>query len=149
MRDLGLLGTIWSLVIIYSGVQLPFSIFLLTTFLRSGVPIEYEEAAHIDGCGNVRVFWHVVVPLLRPVLGTVRHPQRRRHLERLLHAADLPGGQRTDDDPHRHLPIRRSVRDELAAHLRVADHLDDPDPRRSTSIFQRYVIQGFAGGLKG
>ena len=70
MRDLHLLGTIWSLVIFYSGMQLPFTIFLITTFLRTAVPLEYEEAGRIDGCSNVRVFWHIVVPLLRPVLGT-------------------------------------------------------------------------------
>jgi len=70
MRDLGLLGTIWSLIIVYGGVQMPFSIFLITTFLRTSVPAEYEEAAQIDGCGSIRTFWHVVVPLLRPVLGT-------------------------------------------------------------------------------
>ena len=70
MRDLGLLGTVWSLFIVYGGVQMPFSVFLITTFLRASVPLEYEEAARIDGCGNARAFWHVVVPLLRPAIGT-------------------------------------------------------------------------------
>ena len=108
MRDLGLLGSIWSLVIIYTGVQMPFSIFLITTFLRSSVPLDFEEAARIDGCGNIRVLWHVVVPLLRPVLGTLHHPQRCRDLERLLHAADLPRWQQPEDDPDGDLRIRRS-----------------------------------------
>jgi len=70
MRDIGLLGTIWSLVVVYVGVQMPFSVFLITTFIRSSVPLEFEEAGRIDGCSNMQVFWHVVIPLLRPVLGT-------------------------------------------------------------------------------
>jgi raffinose/stachyose/melibiose transport system permease protein len=70
MRDLGLLGSIWSLIIFYSGLQVPFSIFLYAGFLR-GIPAEYEEAAAIDGCGPVRTFLSVVFPLLRPITGTV------------------------------------------------------------------------------
>jgi raffinose/stachyose/melibiose transport system permease protein len=70
MRDLHLLGSLWSLIIFYSGLQVPFSIFLYSGFLR-GIPVEYEEAAAIDGCGPVRAFFSVVFPLLRPVTGTV------------------------------------------------------------------------------
>ncbi|MGA5762001.1 carbohydrate ABC transporter permease [Nonomuraea bangladeshensis] len=70
MRDLGLLGSVWSLVLFYCGLQVPFSVFLYAGFLRA-VPAEYEEAAAIDGCTPVRVFFSVVLPLLRPVTGTV------------------------------------------------------------------------------
>jgi raffinose/stachyose/melibiose transport system permease protein len=70
MRDLGLLGSVWSLIIFYSGLQIPFSVFLYSGFLR-GIPAEFEEAAAIDGCGPIRTFLSVVFPLLRPVTGTV------------------------------------------------------------------------------
>jgi raffinose/stachyose/melibiose transport system permease protein len=70
MRDTGLLGSLAGLIIYYSGTTMPFSVFLYTTFLRS-VPLDYEEAARIDGCGPVRAFIHVTFPLLRPVTGTV------------------------------------------------------------------------------
>lgn len=70
IRDLGLLGTIWSLVIFYVGLQMPFSVFLYTGFLRA-IPREYEEAAWIDGASTFRTFWSVVFPLLRPITGTV------------------------------------------------------------------------------
>ncbi|CAM5643528.1 sugar ABC transporter permease [Streptomyces pilosus] len=70
MRDLGLLGSVWSLVLFYSGLQVPFSVFLYASFMR-GIPAEYEEAAAIDGCGPVRTFFLVVFPLLRPITGTV------------------------------------------------------------------------------
>lgn len=70
MRDLGLLGNLWALVLFYTGSQMPFSIFLYSGFLRS-VPVDYEEAAWLDGAGVNHAFWHVVFPLLRPITGTV------------------------------------------------------------------------------
>ena len=70
IRDLHLLGTLWSLVLFYSGLQVPFATFLYVGFLRV-LPREYEEAALIDGAGAAQAFWRVVFPLLRPVTGTV------------------------------------------------------------------------------
>lgn len=70
MRDIGLLGSVWSLVLFYAGLQVPFTVFLYTGFLRA-LPREYEEAAWVDGAGTLRTFLTVVFPLLRPVTGTV------------------------------------------------------------------------------
>ena len=70
MRDLHLIGTRWGLVLFYSGLQVPFSVFLYTAFLRV-LPRDYEEAALLDGCSPIQAFRRVVFPLLRPVTGTV------------------------------------------------------------------------------
>jgi raffinose/stachyose/melibiose transport system permease protein len=70
MRDLHLLGTLWSLVLFYSGLQVPFSVFLYTAFLRA-MSHDYEEAALLDGCSPIQAFRRVVFPLLRPITGTV------------------------------------------------------------------------------
>lgn len=70
MRDIGLLGTIPGLVLVHLGGSMGFTIFLFTTFMRQ-LPIEYEEAAVLDGCGPVRTFGLIVFPLLRPVIGSV------------------------------------------------------------------------------
>lgn len=70
IRDLGLLGTLPSLVLFYVGREMPFAVFLFVTFLRA-LPREYEEAAAIDGAGPLRTFRSVVFPLLGPVVGTV------------------------------------------------------------------------------
>ena len=70
MRDLGLVGSLWGVILINVGTGMPFSIFLYTTFLRE-LPMDYEEAALLDGCGPVRAFIGVVFPLVRPVTGTV------------------------------------------------------------------------------
>jgi len=70
MRDLGLLGSPLSLVIFYTGLQLPFSIFLYTQFLRE-IPLDFEEAAQLDGANRFRAFVSVVFPLLLPITGTI------------------------------------------------------------------------------
>lgn len=67
---IGAMGTVIPLIAIYSGLRLPFTIFLFSSFLRQ-IPIEYEEAARIDGASTFGTFRHVVFPLLRPVTGTV------------------------------------------------------------------------------
>lgn len=70
IRDMHLMGTIWAVVIIHIGANMPFSIFLYLSFLRD-IPREYEEAAVIDGCSPVRAFFAIIVPLSRPITGTL------------------------------------------------------------------------------
>ncbi|MBN9035659.1 MAG: carbohydrate ABC transporter permease [Rhizobiales bacterium] len=70
MRDLGLLGTPFSLVIFYCGYQLPFTVFLYTGYIRA-LPRAYDEAAKIDGATDMQTFLHVIFPMIRPVTGTV------------------------------------------------------------------------------
>lgn len=62
-----LVNSLWGLVVLYVAVNLPFTIWLLYGFVLQ-VPIELEEAAAIDGCGPVRVFTKVLLPLLAPGL---------------------------------------------------------------------------------
>jgi len=69
MRDLGLLGQAWALILFYSGLQVPFTMFLYVGFLR-GLPREFEDAAFIDGCGPWQAFRYVVFPMLRPITVT-------------------------------------------------------------------------------
>ena len=69
-RDLKLTGHIWGLILIYCGLQCPIPIFLIKGFVHS-VPRELEEAAMIDGCGAVRLFLSIVLPMLKLILATV------------------------------------------------------------------------------
>lgn len=69
MRQLNLLNDPLSLVIIYGSSGLSFTIFLLTNFARS-IPRELEEAAFMEGASPFQVYLKVVVPLMRPILGT-------------------------------------------------------------------------------
>ena len=69
MRDLGLLGTPWALILFYSGLQVPFTTFLYVGFLRA-LPRDFEEAALIDGCSPTQGFRYVVFPMLKPITVT-------------------------------------------------------------------------------
>ncbi len=70
MKDLGLLGTILPLIMIYVGMRIPFSVFLYAQFLRQ-IPIDYDEAAAIDGASPAQTFFRVILPMLKPITGTV------------------------------------------------------------------------------
>ncbi|MFH1826428.1 MAG: carbohydrate ABC transporter permease [bacterium] len=58
-------GTFPGLILIYSAWFLPFSIWILRGFFAA-IPRELEEAALIDGCSRLRVFWHIALPLAIP-----------------------------------------------------------------------------------
>jgi len=70
MTDLGLINSLPGLIIIYTVVSIPFSMFVLTGFFRT-LPVEFEEAARIDGCSEFGIFWKVMLPLASPGLLTV------------------------------------------------------------------------------
>ncbi len=53
------------------GAASAFGIFLVRQYALSALPRELIEAARMDGCGEWGIFWHVVLPLLRPALGTL------------------------------------------------------------------------------
>lgn len=70
MRDLHLLNSRIGLVIIYTALNLPVSVFFYTSFVRQ-IPVELEEAAAMDGSGPIRTFFFIVFPLMRPITGTL------------------------------------------------------------------------------
>ena len=64
------LNTPWTIPIIYLGFGAGLAIFMFVGFVKS-IPLEIEEAAAIDGCGPIRTFFTVVLPMLRPTLISV------------------------------------------------------------------------------
>ena len=69
-RSIGLTGSAWGLVVLYTGMLLPLSIFLYANFFR-GLGTEYEEAATIDGATRTQIFSRIVLPMMAPATGTV------------------------------------------------------------------------------
>jgi raffinose/stachyose/melibiose transport system permease protein len=69
-RNLELVGSKLGMIVIYTGVLLPLSVFLYAGFFRT-LPPEYEEAATIDGASRIQTFVRVVFPLMAPATGTV------------------------------------------------------------------------------
>ena len=64
------LNTPWTIPVVYLGFGAGLAIFMFTGFVKS-LPLEIEEAAAIDGCGPLRTFFSVVLPMLKPSLISV------------------------------------------------------------------------------
>ena len=67
--SVGLVNTLLGLIIMYLGGAV-FCYFLIVGYMQS-LPFEVIEAARIDGAGPLRIFWSIVLPLIRPILTTV------------------------------------------------------------------------------
>jgi len=67
--ELRLHDSLSGLITIYIALSLPFTILVLTGFFKT-LPGALREAAIMDGCGEYRVFWHVMLPLAKPGLIT-------------------------------------------------------------------------------
>ena len=64
------LNTPWTIPIVYLGFGAGLAVFMFVGFVKS-MPLEIEEAAAIDGCGPIRTFFLIVLPMLRPTMISV------------------------------------------------------------------------------
>lgn len=69
MQATHLINTKLGIIILYAATQIPFAVFLIYGFIAS-IPRELDEAAIIDGCTPLQLFFIVILPLLKPVLVT-------------------------------------------------------------------------------
>lgn len=70
VQKLGWLDTYWGLIVPYPYLSTAFGTFLLRQFFIT-LPQSLDDAARIDGCGELRLLWHVILPSARPALATV------------------------------------------------------------------------------
>ncbi|WP_152396430.1 carbohydrate ABC transporter permease [Paenibacillus guangzhouensis] len=66
LQMLHLINTFTGIVLLYSAVFIPFTVFLFYGFV-SGIPKELDESAVIDGCGGTSLFFRIIFPLMKPV----------------------------------------------------------------------------------
>lgn len=69
-QKLHLYDSIWALIGPYVAMGIPISVFILTSFMEQ-IPKEIEEAASIDGCGKIRMFFFIIFPMAKPGLSTL------------------------------------------------------------------------------
>ncbi|MFS0865652.1 carbohydrate ABC transporter permease [Fredinandcohnia sp. 179-A 10B2 NHS] len=69
LQFLGLYNTYGALILPYVAFQLPFAIFLMRSYFLS-IPRELEESAIIDGCNSWKVFWHIIIPMGKPIIAS-------------------------------------------------------------------------------
>lgn len=69
-KSTGLYDSIWALIGPYVAFAVPISVFILTSFMKE-IPREIEESAEIDGCGKIKMFFAMILPLAKPGLATL------------------------------------------------------------------------------
>jgi raffinose/stachyose/melibiose transport system permease protein len=147
VSDLGLIGTYQGMILFYSGIQLPFTVFLYTGFIRS-LPPDYANAALIDGASHLQAFGRVVFPLLRPITGTVLILNAVHIWNDFFTPLLYLGGSGHETTPVRVFAFVNEYTSDyglVAAGLVLAAL-----PILIVfMLLQRYVIRGFSSGLKG
>lgn len=69
VQDLGMLDTIWALVI--PGAISTYNAIVMRTFFQDSIPWELQEAALLDGCGNAKLLYKIILPLSKPILAVM------------------------------------------------------------------------------
>jgi multiple sugar transport system permease protein len=69
LSEVDLIDTMWAVVL--PSLLSPFGTYLVRVYVAESVPVELLDAARVDRAGELRIFWQVVVPMLRPVVVTV------------------------------------------------------------------------------
>ncbi len=70
LNNMKLLNTYWALLIPYIAFAVPMSIIILCGFYGS-IPKDIEEAAYLDGCNIYKVFFRIILPIVKPAIATV------------------------------------------------------------------------------
>jgi multiple sugar transport system permease protein len=64
-RNLGLLDTVWALMLIYAAINLSLVTWIIRSYMMD-IPKELEDAARTDGAGDLRILWEIVIPVCLP-----------------------------------------------------------------------------------
>ena len=70
MVSTGLVNTLWALILVYTAQGLPLAVFILSEFMK-GVSDDLKNAGRIDGLSEYKLFFRLVLPLVRPAMATV------------------------------------------------------------------------------
>jgi raffinose/stachyose/melibiose transport system permease protein len=70
MRNLDLLDSLTGLILVYAAIRIPFAVFIFANFMRV-LPAELEEAARVDGAGEWRILFQIILPVVKPAISIV------------------------------------------------------------------------------
>ena len=70
MQSLDIINKRVGIILLYAAIQTPFNVFLIYSFVGK-IPKDIDEAAIIDGCSPLQLFFSIIIPLIKPVLVTV------------------------------------------------------------------------------
>ena len=70
VAQMNLINTLTALILVYTAQNLPLAIFILSEFIAQ-IPRDLREAARCDGLSEYNIFFHIILPLIRPAMATV------------------------------------------------------------------------------
>lgn len=70
LNTIGLLDSLWGLVLVYVGGSIPMNAFLVKGYFDT-IPRELDESAKMDGAGHLRIFFTFMIPLAKPIIAVV------------------------------------------------------------------------------
>ena len=150
VRFFHLFNTVWALIFAYTIFTLPFTVWVLTTFMRD-LPIEIEEAAIVDGATPWIIITKVFLPLMWPALVTTGLLAFIAAWNEFLYALTF-----TADTSHRTVPVAIALLSGASEHevpwgpIMAASVIVTVPLIVLVLIFQRKIISGLtAGGVKG
>ena len=135
------------MILFYTGLLMPLTVFLYTGFVRT-LPRDYEEAAQVDGATQWRTFTRVVLPLLLPVTGTVAVLDALFVWNDFFTQLIFLSGTHNETVPGRRLPARQHERRAVERDLRRGRDRARADPRL-LPVRPTTMIRGFSGGVRG
>ncbi len=144
---IGLSGSPLSVIIFNAGIHLPITVVLYSGFMRQ-LPVEYEEAAFVDGAGPLQTFGRIVLPMLLPVTGTVIILDGLAIWNEFFTPLLYLGGTNSVTVPVRVYSLvgeYNSNWGQIFAGLLMASI----PVLMLFFVFQRYMIRSFGSGLKG
>ncbi|WP_460773028.1 carbohydrate ABC transporter permease [Microbacterium sp. GXF7504] len=146
-RNLGLTGSAFGMILLWTGMMMPLAVFLYSSFFR-GLSTEYEEAATIDGAGPTRAFFQIVLPLMSPATGTVAILCGLIIWNDFFNSLIFLGGSTVQTLP---VAMYTYVGSLISAWNKIfAVVIISMVPILAFYMFaQKQFIQGYAGGLKG
>ena len=65
MKRIKAVNTLWGMILVCSALAMPSAVFIFTTFIGAQ-PKELDEAAAIDGCNGMKIFWKIIFPIIKP-----------------------------------------------------------------------------------
>ena len=150
VRFFGLFNTVWALIFAYTIFTLPFTVWVLTTFMRD-LPVEIEEAAIVDGATPWVIITKVFLPLMWPALVTTGLLAFIAAWNEFLYALTF-----TSSDATRTVPVAIALLSGASEHeipwgpIMAASVIVTVPLVILVLIFQRKIISGLtAGGVKG
>ncbi|SIT09624.1 carbohydrate ABC transporter permease [Alicyclobacillus vulcanalis] len=69
-NELHLINTYFFLILMYLAFGLPFGVLVMRGFMRQ-IPKELDEAAKMDGCSDLRIYWNIILPICRPAVAAL------------------------------------------------------------------------------